>query len=261
MAAKKLGIVQSRGLGDIIIALPIACWYKEDGWDIVWPIMEVWAPQMEQAVPWVKWVPIPPDTRGSFFYDEPMKRLQNLGVDETICLYQALTGHPEFAARPEFQITGFDQYKYHVADVPFIQKWTLKDCIQRNPEREAVLKQQVIKDPDKPYAVTHLEGSDYTCHLNVQDWIPEDWNHVQITEKTDSVFDWLGVIEGADAGVFVDSVFSNLVDQLQLTDTVECYFIPRSHIQLTPVLGGLWHVLNPDPETARKIKLFQTGRG
>ena len=37
---KKLGIIQTRGLGDIHIALPIAFFYKKKGFEIYWPIYE-----------------------------------------------------------------------------------------------------------------------------------------------------------------------------------------------------------------------------
>jgi len=50
--------------------------------------------------------------------------------------------------------------------------------------------------------------------------------------------DWLGVIEGAQSLIMVDSVYANLVDQLGLGD--DRYFIQRSHVGLTPVLGQHW---------------------
>jgi hypothetical protein len=52
-------------------------------------------------------------------------------------------------------------------------------------------------------------------------------------------------------------VVSNIVDQLRITESVDCYFIPRSHIHLTPVLGGAWTVLDPDPEVLRRISIFK----
>lgn len=59
-----------------------------------------------------------------------------------------------------------------------------------------------------------------------------------ITNQTDCIFDWLKIIEGAESLVMVDSVFSNLVDQMNLGQ--DRYFIPRSHIGLTPVQGQDW---------------------
>lgn len=254
---KRLGIIQSRGLGDLVIALPIARWYADQGYDIYWPVCEEFVTSMDSVAPWVNWVPMPVDKGGQYFYDLPMGCLQELGVDEAISLYQSLTGHPEFTRRPEFQITGFDQYKYHVAGVPFTQKWTLKDCITRNPEREQKLYDEVVGSSTEPYVVVHKEGSNYTAKIDPS-WIPEGWRVIELTDRTDSVFDWLKILEGAEAIIAVDSVISNIVDQLKITESVDCYFIPRSHIHLTPVLGGSWTVLDPDPETLKKISVFRS---
>lgn len=233
MANKRLGIIQSRGLGDLVIALPIARWYADRGWDIYWPICEEFHPSMSQAAPWVKWIPIQTD-RGSFFYDVPMERLKNFKCDEIICLYQALTGH-KFHEEPYFQHTKFDQYKYIRAEVPFTEKWNLARCITRNPEREQALYDRVITNAN--YVVVHLEGSDHKATWD-SSMVPPDWQTVYIEPLTDNIFDWLKVIEGAQSLVMVDSVYANLVDQLGLGD--DRYFISRSHIGLTPVQGQTW---------------------
>jgi hypothetical protein len=231
----KLGIIQSRGLGDIIISLPIAKYYADQGYEIYWPILEEFVSSMQPAVPWIKWVPVPYDKTGRYFWDVPMERLRNFKVTETLCLYQALTGHPEFSEEIFFQYTKFDQYKYIQAGVPFLNKWKLNECITRNRVREQELYNRVVENPN--YVVVHLEGSDHRANFNTS-IIPQDWQIIEITAQTDSIFDWLAVLEGAQSLVMVDSVYSNLVDQLAIGD--DRYFIPRSHIGLTPVQGQHW---------------------
>ena len=250
--SKKLGIIQSRGLGDICIALPIAKHYHDEGWEILWPICQEFMASVKDTAPWVKWIPIPTDQQGRFFYDEPMVRLKNFKVDETLCLYQALSGHPELAAAPWFQIQKFDEYKYTQAGVSFRKKWTLADCIERNVEREQRLYDRVVKNPN--YAVVHLEGSSYKCSADLSN-IPEDWQIINIEPLTESIFDWLKIIEGAQAGIFVDSIFSNLCDQLDVD--IDKYWIPRSHIHLTPVLGSQWTILDVPPDSIAANKIFQ----
>lgn len=252
---KKLGIIQSRGLGDIVIALPIANAYRKQGWEIYWPICEEFVSSVKDSAPWVKWIPIPTDS-GRFFYDVPIERLHNLKVENALCLYQALTGHPELVSRQEFQITKFDQLKYHAAGVPFLEKWTLADCITRDPKREQALKDKLALKEEEPYVVVHLQGSNHTATYDPS-WIPEGWRVIEITEQTDCVFDWLGVLEGAEAIIAVDSVFSNIVDQMKITESVDCYFIPRSHIHLTPVLGGSWTTLDPGEDVRKRIAVFK----
>jgi hypothetical protein len=233
--AKRIGLIQSRGLGDLIIALPIAGYYRDQGWEVYWPICEQFMPSMQQAAPWVKWIPIPVDPQGQFFYDIPMARLKNFKCDEIICLYQHLTGHP-FSEERYFQATKFDQYKYIRAEIPFIQKWQLGQYITRDPVREAALKDRVVTNPD--YVVTHLQGSDHRATYD-PGIIPAGWQVIEIVEQPNTLLlDWLAVIEGAQCVIMVDSVYANLVDQLGLGD--DRYFIQRSHVGLTPVLGQHW---------------------
>jgi hypothetical protein len=251
---KKLGIIQTRGLGDLIIALPIAHHYDLQGYQVHWPILEEWVDQMSAAAPWVKWIPVAPD-HGPFFYDVPMQRLKNFGCDEIICLYQSLTGHNELSGRPEFQITKFDELKYRAAGVPFLDKWKLGECIARDHDREQALKERVVKS-DAPYVVAHLTGSDHAATLDPA-WIPEGWDLIEIKDQSTSIFDWISTLESAEAIICVDSVFANMVDQLGINNTVDSYFIPRSHIHLTPVLGNPWTTLDPGPDVLKRISIFR----
>ena len=230
----KLGIIQSRGLGDIVIALPIAKFYHDQGYEVHWPICQEFIPHVAKHVPWVHWHAVTTDT-GSFFYDQPIALLNKINCDEIICLYQALTGH-KFHEELYFQHTKFDQYKYIKANVPFLNKWKLSECITRDIDKEQALYSKLITNPN--YAVVHLEGSDHKARFDYST-IPTEWQTVEINSKeTASIFDWLTVLERAQSIVCVDSVFANLVDQLSIGS--DRYFIPRSHIGLTPVQGNEW---------------------
>lgn len=252
---KKLGLVQSRGLGDICIALPIAKHYRDKGYEIYWPICVEFWPSFKDTVPWVKWIPIPTDKKGEFFYAEPVKRLKALGCTEHLCLYQSLNIVPELAQVPWFQLQKFDEFKYTKAEVPFIKKWTLGDCIVRNAEREQKLYDRLVENG--LYYVTHTEGSSYSTEPDLSS-IPEDWQRISITDsETDCIFDWLRIIEGAQALIAIDSVIANLVDQLQLD--LDKYWIPRSHIHLTPVLGATWTILEPPTDSIAAHKIFKSG--
>jgi hypothetical protein len=232
---KKLGIIQSRGLGDLVIALPIAHHFYKEGWDVYWPIEESFLWDMQEGAPWVHWIPVPYDQPGRYFYDVPMERLRNFKVDETLCLYQHLTGH-NFSEEKYFQYTSFDQYKYIKAGVPFLDKWRLAECITRNPEREQSLRAQVVTNPN--YVVAHLEGSTVKADFD-RSIIPPEWQIIEISKiKGHTIWDWISVIQGAQSIICVDSVYANLVDQLGLGS--DRYFIQRSHIGLTPVQGQDW---------------------
>jgi len=232
---RRLGIVQSRGLGDIVIALPIAGHYRDQGWDIYWPIDEQFLPHVQHHAPWVHWIPIPVDPQGRYFYDVPMERLRNFRCDEIIPLYQHLTGHP-FSEERYFQYTSFDQYKYIRAGVNFLDKWRLAEYITRDPAEEARVFDSLVTQAD--YCVVHLEGSDHTAQFDPT-IIPETWQTIYIRPGvTPSIFNYRQVLESAQSIICVDSCIANMVDQLKIPG--DLYFIPRSHIGLTPVLAQDW---------------------
>lgn len=253
---KKLGICQSRGLGDIVIAIPIAKYYHDQGHEILWPICEEFLNSFKDTVPWIKWIPVPTDEKGQFFYDEPMKRLKNLGCDNIMILYQALNIHPELSDVPWFQVQKFDEFKYTKAGVPFRFKWWLEECITRNPQREQALFDK-LNPENKPFYLTHLDGSSFQATPDLSN-VPEDWLHIKMEPLTDCVFDWLTLMERAEALILIDSIFANLADQLDIE--VDKYWIPRSHIHLTPVLGSQWTILDPPSESLAAKKIFGLSR-
>jgi len=250
----KIGIIQSRGLGDLVIALPIAWEWKKEGKDVLWPICQEFYSHMKDVAPWVQWIPVPTDAKGDFFYKEPEKRLRALKCDDIVCLYQSLNVIPELSRVPWFQIQKFDEFKYTKAGVPFNRKWQLAECITRNTAREQALYDKLVKNEN--YVVYHTVGSSYKCDADLSA-VPDDWQRIQITEATDSVFDWLKIMEGAQALILIDSIFSNLADQLDMD--VDKYWIPRSHIHLTPVLGSAWTILDPPEDSLAAKIIFQPG--
>lgn len=247
---KQLGIIQSRGLGDIIIALPIAEHYTREGYEVHWCIAESWVEQMQSVAAYVHWHPVKPD-HGAFFYDIPQDIYRKLGITETLCLYNSLTGHPEFMDNPYFQHVSFDQFKYLKAGVAFEKKWNLKNCITRNAAREQALYDSL--EIETPYVMTHLTSSQMTVRIP-DDLIPPEYRIIPITDQG-YIWDWLTAIERADAIIMTDSVMSNLVDQLNIP--VEKYYIPQHHIQLTPVHLSDWIWLD-NPDLKPHCKIFKS---
>jgi len=238
------GIIQSRGIGDIIIALPIAYHYYLRDEIIVWPICEEFHETFKTAAPWVNWVPIPTDREGRFFLETPLQVFRDWGVnaEEALYLYQYLNVAPEQTDPEMFNILKFDQYKYAAAGVPFRDKWELSRCITRDSGRELELKQR-LKLP-KRYAVCHLNGSSARVDRSIAASALDP--AVEIIDvdlhKTDSIFDWITVIQEAEAVVCIDSCFANMIDQLCL-EGPELYWIRRSPWDLTPVLGSQWTIV------------------
>lgn len=233
----KIGIIQSRGMGDIIIALPIAKYYYDQGHEIIWPICREFVPSVVKHVPWITWVELETDPRGLFFYDRPMQLLKYT-TDEIINLMQFLSSRPQDSDPDLFPIMKFDQYKYARAGVPYKNKLMLSECIQRDPAVEDRLYKEVVKK--EKYIVTHLAGSDRSYALDFSDAEAQGYQVVNITERPGySVFDWIKVLEGAESLYLIDSCFANMVDQLDIGR--DKWFIRRSKMDLTPVLLSDWN--------------------
>lgn len=236
---RRIGIIQSRGIGDLIIALPIALHYKESGYDeILWPICEEFVPGMRKLAPWVTWIPLKTTRDGSFFYYHAHANLKYRDCEQIVCLYQYLSNMPQLSDPDLFPILKFDQYKYAVAGVPFKNKQRLSECIVRDPVAEDRVYSAVVKQ-DK-YIVVHDAGSDVRVAIDWSDAEAQGYQVVKIVEGiTDNIGDWLRVLEGAESLYLIDSCFANMVDGLDMHR--DKWFIRRSKMDLTPVLLSDWN--------------------
>jgi len=251
----KIGIIQSRGLGDIVIALPIALEYHEAGYEIYWPICENFIPSFRSTVPWIKWLPVPVDPVGHFFYDVPKKLLAEQGIvndDDILYLYQYLSSHADKTDPDLFAMMKFDQYKYAAAGVAFKRKWELAKCLTRNNQREQGLYNSLVKQPK--YMVYQQISSDVKYQIDLSSVDPT-LQRIEITELTDNIFDWLKIIEGAELLILIDSVFANLVDQLNLCPDKDKYFLRKwnRRVDGNPVFLQEWIYLPVEAPKGEKI--------
>ena len=227
----KIGLIQSRGLGDIIIALPIAKYFADRGNEVLWPIHEEFVPSFRTAAPYVEFIPIKKDVLS--MYEVPLERLQSRGCERILPLYSFLGSRKDIVNERFAESFRFDEYKYAVAGVPFREKWNLQ--IVRDGEREQRLFQGVVAGRD--FVVCHLQGSNVRANLDVEA-IAQGRSIVEITDRTDNILDWLSVIERASLRIMIDSCFSNLTEQLRISGPK--IFIRRSKMAFTPVMLGDW---------------------
>lgn len=228
----KLGLIQSRGMGDIIIALPIAKWYHDRGFDIYWPININFIGTFIDAILYVNFIPFDFNDDLNGFYNTPHNILKELNCEIIIPLYSYLNGKPLINEKLSKSLT-FDQYKYAIACVPFSEKWNLS--IIRNKEKELNLYKSTVTNKD--YILIHDTGSDVKWTVKIPE-IYKNYEIIRIYEKTISALDWLLIIENAKCLIMIDSFYANLVDQLNLKN--EKYFIFRSEANFTPVLKSGW---------------------
>jgi SEC-C motif len=233
----KIGLIQSRGIGDIVIALPIARYFVDRGDEVYWAIDKTFLPSFVSSAPYVRWLPL--EREDDWYFDAPLKILQGAGCERIVSLYSYLEHRQNVINKALFECMKFDEYKYAVAGVPFREKWNLK--IVRNLEREQKLFSDVVRNEKQPFAVAHLRSVDFEAKLDVEPLV-EGCAVVHIEPLTDNIFDWLTVIERASVRVMIDSCFSNLTEQLGIEG--KKYYIHRSPIFFSPVLTSDWSFIS-----------------
>jgi hypothetical protein len=234
----RIGLVQTRGIGDIIIALPIADYFIRQGMEVVWPIDERFLPAFRAANPRVNFVGLAPEP--GMMYDTPMRLLQEHGCERAFCLYSYLSIKKVYDERLAWSLK-FDEYKYAITGVPFAEKWNLN--IVRDRQREQALYDRL--NISRPYICLHDTGWDRKVDIPLPpEWIG-DRQLVGIESLTDNPFDWLLTLERADRLVLLDSCFSNLVEQLNLPN--EKYLVLRSPVPTTPVMKNGWRFIKLMP--------------
>ncbi len=263
----KIGIIQLRGAGDCLIAVPIAKFLHKKGMDVEWVIDEKFYTAFKYAVPYANFHPLSVDEksiqsniRNPYWFETPRQMLIDAGCDEVISFPYEETLHFEKIGMPSRLIdpvairakdlrlafhTTFDQFKYAVCNVPFEEKWNLD--IRRDLKREEDLYNKIIKNKKKPYVVTHLTGAmgRIQFNLDTKSFIESVGlkNHeiIDITPLTDNVFDWITIIEKSSCFIGLDSFYVNLIDQMNMK--IPKYFIRRSPLNFTPVLRNNWDFL------------------
>jgi len=242
---KKLGLIQTGGLGDIHIALPIAFYYHKKEFEIYWPIFDHWVEQMKHYAPWVNWMGISKENK-DHAYNKPVSILDSLGVKKKIPLYNFLGTNIDLSNTPYFPHVSFDRFKYLKAEVSFNLKWSLGQCIKRDKEREEKIYNKYVKQEN--YVLTHLKASIHVADFD-RSLIPKNFQIIEINNDG-YVLDWLKIIEKAKMIFMTDSVMANITEQLDIGKNR--YFIPRANIFNTPTFRNEWIWLknkNIDPKT------------
>ncbi|MEO8650409.1 MAG: hypothetical protein ABI539_14690 [Acidobacteriota bacterium] len=244
--SKRIGIVQTRGIGDLIMALPIADHFLEQGAEVFWPIDQKFVHMFQPIKPEINFLPVDgtADDGRDFFLNKPLQLINENKCDRTIILYSHLGGLNICDTRL-FESVKFDEYKYAIAGVPFDRKWKLK--YTRNMAREESLYENLGIKGD--YVCVHEDGSDLKIPIPIPPDIQRDFQIIKVNDVTDSPFDWLLTFERASKLIMIDSCFSNLVEQMNLPNEKRLYL--RSIINFTPVYKNGWRFMFFNPADAQ----------
>ena len=239
----RIGIIQTRGMGDIIIAAPIAMYWLERGHEVFWPIDSEFLEAFTYALPGIQFLPVDKAVTGAntaeFFVEMPRRILNHLGCEQVHTLYSYLTGY-DFGHNELSEAVSFDSYKYAVTGVPLAEKWNLK--IRRNVLREAELFRQLNLSPSEEYVVCHEHGTVYSHDFTKEcDRFATGKRVVRISPLTTNFLDWLGILECCHSFFTVNSVYSNLVDQLKMPCSK--FLKSQTSSRWTPVFLNKWKFL------------------
>lgn len=206
----RLGIILPGKIGDIIICLPIAKYYADQGYEIHWPVYDHIISHFNKGhIDYVKFVPVP-------FYtsiEDSFKYCINAECD-TLDLSFNNHGSWHNANTQQYRsqnTQSFDELRYTLAKVDFNQKWSLS--INRMTHREDELFEKVHRG--NRYVLLCDQSSDSKVRIEL-DTSNYTGDVIYIQPMTDCIFDWLKLIEQADAVLLVESCFSNLVDQMSI---------------------------------------------
>ena len=156
---KKLGILLPGNIGDVIICLPIAKWYAEKGYTIIWPLYDFIFSNFKDVTDYVTFKSIPIANCVDVIRKEFLKlNCEVLDLSFTSPYTWQNANTKEYLQQSRYS---FDEFRYKLANVPFDEKWNLK--LNRNYNREQQLYDQLITN--SKYTVIQTKSSDVCINL------------------------------------------------------------------------------------------------
>jgi hypothetical protein len=208
---KKIGIIQPGRLGDIIICLPIAKYYSDKGYRVIWPIFYNLVNDLTEVVDYVTFIPITNNV-----YDCVKEAKKHFSLYKNIQTFDIAATFPESSSTQEYVELGdglgemtFDKFKYKLCNVPFEEKWNL--YFNRNLEEEDKIFKEHINVPEYNIIGTTCSAG----KINVQ--FESKYPNIEINENY-NIFSWYKALRNAKNIILVDSAMANLVEQCNLSN-------------------------------------------
>lgn len=224
LSGMKIQIIIKDKIGDVIICMPIAQYYKNKGYNVTVVVREE----------------IISNFNSGHFPGIVFKTNVSPDVDTLDLSYNST----KLKYKKQTKYT-FDEYKYYLAKVPFMTKWEL--AIKRDRSREDALYLKVNPNNELYYLFCSTT-SDYELVFDLK----TNNNIKHITKLSNCVFDWLYTIERAQGVILTESCFSNLIDQLKIKIPImflilspgrDNYFDQIGRSKGRPILKSKWNIL------------------
>lgn len=228
-----IGLIQPGRLGDIFICLPIAKYYHDKGYKIIWPIFHKFVPMVREVVDYVEFTGVTDDV-----YKCVNDAYQAVICEDCKNIIDLAATFPGSSVTKQYVAEGdgfgketFDEFKYKIAKVPFDLKWKLE--YKRNLEEEQKLYDLYVKEDN--YDVACLDHSGGRLDVKL-----ESKYHLIEINTNHNIFHWRKVLENAQTIALVDSAMANFVEQLNLPNK-KILFRKKGHP--IPKFKNNWKIL------------------
>jgi hypothetical protein len=199
----QMKILQIGRLGDIIIVIPIAKWFADRGYQVIWPVCSEYLPLLTKHVPYVQAIDLGAHQGDRFKILDLYKSALALPVNGNTLNLSCGFSDPNIDQDWLRSGLSFDRWKYQHAGIPIEEKYNIS--MDRNIEREHQLYQQIVTTDN--YVVTHSQGTRGHVNFNIPNAI-----EVRPVEGY-TLFDWITILQLSEKIFCVDSCVANLVNQ------------------------------------------------
>ena len=263
-------ILQPGKMGDIVITTPIALYYRDKGYNIIWPVFDNYKNYFD-AFDGIEAVTLGCEMNPYAYYNNQRIDRSNpnvfieTGVDFFQKLQKWVFSHED---QKSFEILDFCftfpghsndvnnqltrifadrnrnwiDLKYYLANVPLEKRWNLK--WNRNKEKENKLYEFMKSYAKKKYGseeysiVHNYKGGKQLKEIDVVN--PINFSFIKGYE----IYDWTTVLENSKSIVCVDSCLANFVEVVPELYDVEKHYLgseePHFHNYMRNILVNNW---------------------
>lgn len=248
--SEKITIILPGKIGDIIICLPIAKHFHDVGYDVHWAVYNHLISNFNKGhIDYVTFIPVNFITAIKDSHDIA-KQIGGEVLDLSFTCHGCWDNQNSKTFLNQRERT-FDEFRYHLANVPFEKKWDLSIIRNKNRELELYSKLVDYKKYNEKFVVFQNQASDTNVNFKL-DLQGRNYQVIELKPYTDCVFDWITLLEEAKKLVLIESSISNLVDQLKIkTDKIllmkKNYYrdkLDGRDLYLgTPILKSNWRIV------------------
>ncbi len=228
-------MIQPGAVGDIHLCLPIAKWYADQGYEIVWPVREKFMKHLRNIDYVTPHLLTGEDVDHDWLRSDVIKCIGGVLNEQK---FDYVLNLADRGPGPMYQRMdeNFEQAKYRQAQVPFEEKHRL-DWV-RFRDNEDYIYEEFVGDSNAPYAFVHATSShgedvdlSFIQHRIVTcEDIGPDYN----------IFDWYRVIVDASEIYVTESSIWAFCDGIVNKTTPFRYLLPRDQMGSMTTISNNW---------------------